>query len=380
MTAAADVDAAERDGVDSIPAARAGEPAGERSGRVKGVSRTISAVPHRHLLPALLAACLALAGCGAAAAGAAGSSPSAAGTLSVAGAPDSASPAASAHVDAAAASGCGRDTSAAGSTSTRTVTVGGTARSARLHVPSGYDGTTPTPVILAFVGHGMSIDKLERFSDLDDSGDLVLYPQPAGTDPQNGWQSAPYASGQDDVAFVSALIDDIEAHACVDVTRVFAAGISNGGGFTALLSCALPARIAAFAVVSGAIYPANDPPCPTTAAVPVVEFHGTNDPVIAYDGGTSHGSQLEPVTQWTTEQAQRSGCSASPTITQIGSDVVEQQWCGCQGRGAMTHYRIEGGGHTWPGATATSGPGATTQTISATRIIEDFFTAHPLPS
>lgn len=278
---------------------------------------------------------------------------------------------------AGSASGCGSG-SPAGSTSTRTVTVDGITRTARLHVTSAYDATTPTPVIVAFVGHGMSIDKLEDFSGLDDSDALVLYPQPAGTDPQNGWQGAPYASGQDDIAFVGALLDDLQARECVDTTRVYAAGISNGAGFVSLLSCRMADRIAAFAAVSAAIYPADNPACPSVPAVPVVEFHGTADPVIPYDGGTSHGAALEPVTQWLTEQAQRGACAASPTRTPIGADVIEEQWCGCHGRGALTHYTIDGGGHTWPGATRSSGPGATTQTISATQIIEEFFAAHRL--
>jgi polyhydroxybutyrate depolymerase len=42
------------------------------------------------------------------------------------------------------------------------------------------------------------------------------------------------------------------------------------------------------------------------------------------------------------------------------------------------HYRITGGGHTWPGELADSGPGHVTQTISATQVMWDFFLNHPL--
>lgn len=322
---------------------------------------------HRLTFTVLLAVCLLLSGC---AGGPSGSRPA----VATVGSSD---PSAGTAV-AAPETGCGSDSRAAGSTGTVSVTVNGTVREARLHVPSGYDGTTPTAVILAFVGHGMSTDKLESFSDLDGGDAFVLYPQPAGTDPQNGWESAPYASGQDDVAFVGALLDTLQARACVDTRRIFAAGISNGGGFVSLLSCRLPERIAAFAVVSGAAYPADNPTCPSATAVPIVEFHGTADPVIPYDGGTRHDATIEPVAQWLDEQAQRNACAPSPTRTSIGSDVVEQEWSGCHGRGALVHYRVEGGGHTWPGATAESGPGAITRTISATRIIEDFFAAHTL--
>ncbi|WP_033352519.1 hypothetical protein [Kitasatospora aureofaciens] len=44
----------------------------------------------------------------------------------------------------------------------------------------------------------------------------------------------------------------------------------------------------------------------------------------------------------------------------------------------VTHYQVIGGGHTWPGAVAPSGPGHTTQTISATAVMWEFFTRHPL--
>jgi polyhydroxybutyrate depolymerase len=40
-------------------------------------------------------------------------------------------------------------------------------------------------------------------------------------------------------------------------------------------------------------------------------------------------------------------------------------------------FRIEGGGHTWPGAIAVERLGVTTTSINATHEILDFFDAHP---
>ncbi|MBF6175318.1 hypothetical protein [Nocardia blacklockiae] len=48
----------------------------------------------------------------------------------------------------------------------------------------------------------------------------------------------------------------------------------------------------------------------------------------------------------------------------------------------MEFYAILGGGHTWPGTASSASPeplvGTTTASISANRIMWDFFRAHPL--
>lgn len=254
------------------------------------------------------------------------------------------------------------------------VTVDGAARGYTVHVPATMTAQIPTPLILAFAGYRMPPGQLEQLSGLDGSGAIVVYPQAASTAAGVGWQGAPYSSGADDVAFTTALLDDVESRLCIDPKRVFAAGISNGGGFVSLLSCALPERIAAFAVVSGAIYPVTNPPCASGSPVPVVEFHGTADDVIPYDGGIRHDATVAPVSLWLSQVATRNGCATDPRSESVATGVERQTWTGCHDRGALVHYRIDGGGHVWPGA---AGSGETA--ISATTLIETFFTAHPLP-
>ena len=254
------------------------------------------------------------------------------------------------------------------------VTVDGAARGYTVHVPATMTAQTSMPLILAFAGYRMPPGQLEQLSGLDGSGAIVVYPQAASTAAGVGWQGAPYSSGADDVAFTTALLDDVESRLCIDPKRVFAAGISNGGGFVSLLSCALPERIAAFAVVSGAIYPATNPPCPSAPPVPVIAFHGTADEVIPYDGGARHDASVAPVSQWLSQLAIRNGCASDPRPETVAAGVERQTWTGCRDPGALLHYRIDGGGHVWPGA---AGSGSTA--VSATTLIETFFAAHPLP-
>ena len=286
----------------------------------------------------------------------------------------SASPAAPREASPTSTSACAAASSLpSGETTRLSLTVAGADRLFDVHVPAGHDGTTPSPLILGFAGYRAPVGELEREVGLNDSGAVVVYPQPANSAVGTGWQGAPYSSGADDVAFTTAVLDDVESRLCIDTARVFAAGMSNGGGFVSLLSCALPERIAAFAVVSGAVYPATNPPCPDARPVPVIEFHGTADDVIPYDGGTRHDAGVVPVTLWLSQLVARNGCTPEPRSETVSTGVEKQSWTGCRDHGALVHYRIDGGGHVWPGA-----PGSG-EHVDATTLIETFFTAHPLP-
>jgi len=73
------------------------------------------------------------------------------------------------------------------------------------------------------------------------------------------------------------------------------------------------------------------------------------------------------------------GCTSGPTNFFQQNDVTGEQWAGCQSDSAVIHYRIQGGGHTWPGAVDVPVLGATTHTINATMLMWQFFHAHSLP-
>lgn len=88
---------------------------------------------------------------------------------------------------------------------------------------------------------------------------------------------------------------------------------------------------------------------------------------------------LPPIPTWLGQWAQRDRCTAGPGTFFTKDDVTGQRWSGCADGSVVEHYQVSGGGHTWPGAVRTSGPGKTTRTINATQLIWDFFAAHPSP-
>src|SRR4029077_11634692 len=92
----------------------------------------------------------------------------------------------------------------------------------------------------------------------------------------------------DDVGSVKALLPRAETAACADPARIFATGVSNGGGFAARVGCELAGTIAAVAPVAGG-YRALDP-CPDGRHTSVLEIHGSADHVVPYAGRPPDGA------------------------------------------------------------------------------------------
>jgi polyhydroxybutyrate depolymerase len=296
--------------------------------------------------------------------------PGAAGGSAVsASAPDAAGP----------AGGCGRaPATPAGRTTEESLNSGGRNRTYLVHVPADYQPNRPLPVVLAFHGRKGRGTDIEGFSGFDGLNVLAVYPRglPA-SDGETAWQGNPGVFGVDDVRFVADLLDRLRSTLCVDQNRMFASGKSEGAGFAALLACSLPNRIAAVGTVSGAFYPGTSAGCAGSSPVPLVDLHGTDDPIIHYDGGVSHRQRYSPMTAWLQGWATHNRCAPNPGASAMGPDATVLTWSGCAPGGALVHYRLAGGGHTWPGAQARSGPGRTITTISATSVLWTFFAGHP---
>jgi polyhydroxybutyrate depolymerase len=130
------------------------------------------------------------------------------------------------------------------------LTVGGVERRYLLHVPPHLAPGRAAALVLAFHGggtHDWSMPGLTHFDPLADrEGFLVAYPD--GLD--RSWNDGRGMSAADDVAFVRAVIEDIERSHDVDPRRIYATGISNGGFFSNKLACDLSDKIAAVASVA----------------------------------------------------------------------------------------------------------------------------------
>src|SRR2546421_7339525 len=282
--------------------------------------------------------------------------------------------------------GCGKPApTTPGSSVIETIYSGGLRRAYLLHVPSGYQADSSEAVVLSFHGHGSTAIEQERRSSMsllaDQQGFIAVYPQGVvGPDGRSGWATGIRGRPQvNDVLFVSDLLTHLQSVLCIDPLRIYATGFSNGGGMTNVLACTLAGRLAAFAPVSGS-YPPYPGGCHPVRPVPLLEFHGTADPIVPYNGSQSR--QLPPILAWLQEWATRDGCTMGPTVFYKQVNVTGLEWTDCRGNATVVHYRIQGEGHRWPSITFKE-PGGPTGTIvkalSVSALIWSFFQQHPLP-
>lgn len=263
----------------------------------------------------------------------------------------------------------------------------GQTRTYLLYVPESYRPDSPIPLVISLHGyaewpaHEMQLSGWNKLA--DEFGFIVVYP--SGTGFPKHWHDTGRAEpGEEtltDVRFISDLIDKLEQEYNIDPKRVYANGLSNGGGMSVLLACDLSDRIAAIGSVSGA-YLIPEQECRPSRPFPLIAFHGTADPIVPYHGGPSEVFELPfpDVPGWIGHWAADNGCSNIPQVLPPSGSVDGIVYGNCEQDASVIFYTINGGGHAWPG----SAPlpewlvGKTTQDLDATRVMWGFFERHPL--
>jgi polyhydroxybutyrate depolymerase len=243
----------------------------------------------------------------------------------------------------AVAAGCGNG---GGATAAPSACVPGDRETAgvTLHMPPAARPGARLPLVIGLHGAGGSGEDFDGRVGLskygDEQGFATVFPTAASS--RRFW-SLNRAASPDDVPRIEALLDAIEALGCTDPDRVYATGVSNGGGFAARLGCALADRIAAVAPVAGG-YRALDP-CPSTRRASLLEIHGLDDHVVPYRGipPDFKGNVPRFVSRW----ARRDGCASSPERTHPSRGVTRLRYRGCEDGTAAEHLAIDGLDHGW---------------------------------
>jgi polyhydroxybutyrate depolymerase len=261
----------------------------------------------------------------------------------------------------------------------------GETREYLLYVPKSYDRRTPTPLVISMHGAGLwgaAQKETSRWNDLaDKKGFIVVYPSGLGGKGVRIWRAEPGPGLTKDVRFISELIDTLKAAYNIDSTRIYANGLSNGGGMSFALSCTLSDRIAAVGMVAAAQTLAWSW-CTDRHPVPMIAFHGTADSATPYNGGSSWISSrpFPNVPRWVARWARRNQCEAEPVESAVAADVSRRAYTSCADDAVVVLYTVEGGGHTWPGGAPLPEwfVGRTSQSIDATSLMWAFFYDHPL--
>ena len=131
-------------------------------------------------------------------------------------------------------------------------------RSYLVHLPPHVDPEVPLPVVISYHGGGGNAQNQKDYSGLDATADvrgfIAVYPNGTGrfSDRLLTWNAGiccGYARNEqvDDVGFTLAVIEDLKSIFSVDVTRVYATGLSNGAMMAYRLAEEAPESIAAIA-------------------------------------------------------------------------------------------------------------------------------------
>jgi polyhydroxybutyrate depolymerase len=251
----------------------------------------------------------------------------------------------------------------------------GVSRHYILHVPAAYQGREAVPLLINFHGLGSNSRQEEALTGMsakaDREGFIVVYPDGLNAT----WYTGPGTDGQQDRQFVRDLITFLESQYSIDPRRIYATGISNGGGMTDRLGCSMSDIIAAIAPDSGAYNFWQD--CSPSRPMPVLAFHGLDDNIVPYTGGIPQMME-PPIPDWAVAWAERDGCGSTPAETSPVDTVTVQTWSGCQGSAEVILYTLANHGHSWPGSPVMP-KAITSQAINATDVMWAFFKEHPLP-
>ena len=228
-----------------------------------------------------------------------------------------------------------------------------------LYIPANYSGAESVPLVMNFHGYGSNAYEQMFYGDFrpiaDTAGFLVVHPQGTLHLGKQHWNVGGWTIGStvDDVGFTGALIDSLSVEYNIDFTRVYATGMSNGGFMSFLLACQLGHRIAAIAPVAGSMTPETYNNCDPSHSTPVLQIHGTTDPVVSYSGSIFSKPVETALQYWVTYNQ----CVSVPIITQMpdvdpedGSIVEYHLYEGGNNQVSVAHYQVIDGGHTWPGS------------------------------
>ena len=289
-------------------------------------------------------------------------------------------------------------------------------------------GPSPAPVVFVFPGYTASAESVAlytthtRFESLADrDGFIVVYgnglplapsAEEKPTVPHGGFLQgcfAEHAGEGVDVTYVRRILDQLETELKIDRSRVFATGLSAGGGMSFQLALEAPDLVAAIAPVAGlpfqpsGVWRFHCHPKPGHERVSIAMLAATRDPFVSYAPGSSaqypnaHYPGMEETRDaWLAAMKIR----GAPTIdkfpdlvqgdsyepqTHMKSSTIERERypLGPDGQ-ELWYYKAHGMGHWWPNPEQLSSDrwqrfGKTNQDIDFADQVWEFFSRHSKP-
>lgn len=257
-----------------------------------------------------------------------------------------------------------------------------------VHVPKNYDPAKPAPLVLVLHGATMNGWAMTWFSGFPETGDkyglISVYPSGrTATWNAGAFPGTLVGKKVDDMGFLCKVLDEVQKTFKVDTKRVYATGLSNGAMMCYRLASEAPDRFAAIAPVAGTL---SLDKVEGKRPMPVLHFHGTKDFLVPYGGPAVDAKKgfflFKSVPDSLKPFIDLNECGKEETTEVPSKDEKLRILCtrypgktGCD----VVLYKIEGGGHVWPGSPANPAfLGANPMDLNANEIIWEFFRKYSL--
>ena len=290
------------------------------------------------------------------------------------------------------------------------MTADGLRRSYRLMLPTNYNPAVSNAFAFILHGHNQTADSFVNLhpgllvSALTNNLILAL-PNGVADERGTGWSNRDPEPGEyqvNDVSFLLALLDRLDATLTLDRRRIYSGGFSAGGVMSYYLSSRTTNVLAAIAAVESAIGGSRDTNAPIVTNPPpsgplsAFILNCTNSCGRPYYGGLSDaGSLMTPAIAaayfWTNANLctaamtattntfvssninRFSACGYKPPASEPQTNqVIIQRWLTCTGATEVFFVTLTDGGHIWPDGNDNLG-------FDANREVLRFFLQHQRP-
>ena len=190
----------------------------------------------------------------------------------------------------------------------QTVEAGGARRSFLVRIPPA--APTPAPVVFAFHPFGMNANYMQSRAPIARSWPEAIVVYPDAAPPSRGWEGGVAGKQNRDLQFFDAMLDWLDRDGCIDRSRIFVLGYSNGGQFAYRVACERASAVAGVAVAAGRL------PCTPDRTVPVIASHGLADTTAPYS------LAVKAMQLW----SQRNACKSPPAAGAAGCSAA----AGCE--------------------------------------------------
>jgi polyhydroxybutyrate depolymerase len=151
----------------------------------------------------------------------------------------------------------------------------------------------------------------------------------------------------DDVRYARDVLADVERRYKVDLSRIYATGMSNGAGMTNRLGDEMPKTFAAIAPVAGNNWAKE----PLSSPLHVLMIFGRADKLVPIDGGAvklQWGEAHQEAPRVSADKWAKLLACGEPTTRKSGA-LERTDWAGCREGASLEMIVVDGLGHVWPG-------------------------------